>query len=131
MITSREQTHRLWAQVNDELCQGVIESCDTSSGNLWIHITGPRNKWVVVCAGAMKIASIPEIKPEMSLNPEYFVGHTVNVVRPTFDEEIFWDVEPADAFMSIDYVSMEIMGQHFQFLLQIEKFGLTKLDDIN
>ena len=79
----------------------------------------------------MKIASIPEIKPEMSLNPEYFVGHTVNVVRPTFDEEIFWDVEPADAFMSIDYVSMEIMGQHFQFLLQIEKFGLTKLDDIN
>jgi hypothetical protein len=131
MITSREQTHALWSQVNEELCQGIIENCDSSSGNLWIYISGPRTQWVVVCAGAMKIASIPEIKPEMALNPQYFVGHTVSVVRPTFTEETFWDVEPADAFMSIDNVSMEIMGQHFQFLLQIEKFGLTKFSDIN
>ena len=129
MITSREQTHHLWGQVNAELCEGYIESCDTSSGNLWIHIVGPNNKWVVVCAGEMKIASIPEIKPEMSLNPDYFVGHVINVVRPTYDTETYWDVEPSDAFMSIDYVSMEIIGKHFQFLLQIEKFGLTKLQD--
>jgi hypothetical protein len=126
MITSREQTQHLWEQVNAELYQGYIESCDTSSGNLWIHIAGPNSKWVIVCAGEMKIASIPEIQPEMPLNPEYFVGHTVNVVRPTYDTETFWDVEPSDAFMSIDHVSLEILGQHFQFLLQIEKFGLTK-----
>ncbi len=83
----------------------------------------------MICAGTVKIASNPPIEGDFPLRPEYFVGHSVNYIRPTYLENPqLWEIEPSDKFMSIDNVTMEIIGQHFSFLLQIDKFGISMMD---
>lgn len=130
MITNSEDTHKIWRQIHDELTSYPIEGVDASSGNLYMYIKGATKKWALICAGTMKIASSPSIEGDFPLRPEYFVGHTVNYLRPTYpDTEKFWSVEPSDRFMSIDDVTIEILGQHFNFLLQIDHFGISMMDN--
>lgn len=130
MITNQEDTNKIWAQLNDELCSQSIEGIDDGADNLFIYMKGASKKWVLICAGTVKIASSPAINGEFVLRPEYLVNHNVNYLRPTYPDIInFWEIEPKDRFMSIDNVSLELMGQHFSFLLEIEKLGVSMIDN--
>lgn len=131
MIAGYEQTQRIWQQINDELLGCSIKSVDTSTGNLLIYVDGRKNEWVLVIAGRMSIASNPEMPSEMALAPEFFVNHFVNQLRPTYSEPSFFDVDTENKFVSIDNASVEILGQHFSFMLQCEKFGFSMVNQSN
>jgi hypothetical protein len=130
MITNSEGTYKIWDQLHGELSSYPIEGVDSSGDTLYMYIRGATKNWAIVCGGTVKIASSPEISGDFPLRPEYFVGHTLNYLRPTYpDTERFWDVESADRFMSIDDVTIELLGQHFNFLLQIDHFGISMMDN--
>ena len=129
MITSIEDTNKIWAQLNEELCSFPIEGIDDGADNLFIYMKGASKKWVIICAGTVKIASSPAINGEFALRPEYLVNHTLNYLRPTYDTIDYWEIEPKDRFMSIDNASIELMGEHFSFLLQIDKLGISMMDE--
>lgn len=124
---ANEQTNKLWTHINQELITYGITRVDTSSGNLYLFVTTAKNKWIIICGGLVKIASIPEIKEEdgHALRPEYLVNHSINYLRPTYDEIQYWDVDTENKFMSIDNVTIELLGPNFSFLLQIDKLGLS------
>lgn len=127
MDVANEQTNKLWTHINQELITHAITRVDTSSGNLYLFVTTAKNKWIIICGGLVKIASIPEIKDEdeHALRPEYLVNHSINYLRPTYDEIQYWDVDTENKFMSIDNVTIELLGPNFSFLLQIDKLGLS------
>lgn len=127
MDVANEQTNKLWTHINQELITHAITRVDTSSGNLYLFVTTAKNKWIIICGGLVKIASIPEIKEEdgHALRPEYLVNHSINYLRPTYDEIQYWDVDTENKFMSIDNVTIELLGPNFSFLLQIDKLGLS------
>lgn len=127
MDMANEQTNKLWTHINQELITYGITRVDTSSGNLYLFVTTAKNKWIIICGGLVKIASIPEIKEEdgHALRPEYLVNHSINYLRPTYDEIQYWDVDTENKFMSIDNVTIELLGPNFSFLLQIDKLGLS------
>lgn len=127
MDMANEQTNKLWNQINQELITHGITRVDTSSGNLYLFVTTTKNKWIIICGGLVKIASIPEIKEddEHALRPEYLVNHSINYLRPTYDEVQHWDIDAENKFMSIDNVTIELLGPNFSFLLQIDKLGLS------
>ena len=127
MDMANEQTNKLWTHINQELITHGITRVDTSSGNLYLFVTTAKNKWIIICGGLVKIASIPEIKEEdgHALRPEYLVNHSINYLRPTYDEIQYWDVDTENKFMSIDNVTIELLGPNFSFLLQIDKLGLS------
>lgn len=126
----RADNVRIWNQLHGELASYAIEGVDAGGENLFLYVRGATKKWAIICAGTVKIASSPSIDGNFNLRPEYFVGHTVNYIRPTYTEtEEFWELEPSDRFMSIDNVSIELIGQHFSFLLQIDKLGISMMDD--
>ena len=127
MDMANEQTNKLWTHINQELITHAITRVDTSSGNLYLFVTTAKNKWIIICGGLVKIASIPEIKEEdgHALRPEYLVNHSINYLRPTYDEIQYWDVDTENKFMSIDNVTIELLGPNFSFLLQIDKLGLS------
>jgi|LauGreDrversion4_2_1035121.scaffolds.fasta_scaffold218008_3 hypothetical protein len=127
MDMDNEQTNKLWTQINQELITHSITRVDTSSGNLYLFVTTAKNKWIIICGGLVKIASIPEIKDEdeHALRPEYLVNHSINYLRPTYEEVQYWDVDTENKFMSIDNVTIELLGPNFSFLLQIDKLGLS------
>lgn len=127
MDVANEQTNKLWTHINQELITYGITRVDTSSGNLYLFVTTAKNKWIIICGGLVKIASIPEIKEEdgHALRPEYLVNHSINYLRPTYEEIQYWDVDTENKFMSIDNVTIELLGPNFSFLLQIDKLGLS------
>ena len=127
MDMDNEHTNKLWTQINQELITPSIPRVDTSSGNLYLFVTTAKNKWIIICGGLVKIASIPEIKDEdeNALRPEYLVNHSINYLRPTYEEVQYWDVDTENKFMSIDNVTIELLGPNFSFLLQIDKLGLS------
>ena len=91
-----------------------------------------RKKYVAKCPSkwfvfSVKIASIPEIKDEdeHALRPEYLINHSINYLRPTYEEVQYWDIDTENKFMSIDNVTIELLGPNFSFLLQIDKLGLS------
>lgn len=130
--TDKADTDRIWNQLHGEIVSYSIEGVDDGGENLFMYIRGATKKWAIICAGTVKIASSPEINGDFNLRPQYFVNHSVNYIRPTYTEpemERFWEIEPADRFMSIDDVSIELIGQHFSFLLQIDKLGISMMDN--
>lgn len=130
MITNIDDTNKIWRQLNDELQTYPITGVEDGADNLFLYIKGATKSWVLICAGTVKIASSPEINGEFTLRPEYLANHNLNYLRPTYPEIIsYWEIEPKDRFMSIDNASLELMGQHFSFLLQIDKLGISMMDN--
>jgi hypothetical protein len=129
MIAGYEQTQRIWQQINEELQGASITSIDTSTGNLHIYVAGRKNEWVLVVAGRMAIAANPSLPESMALSPEFFVGHFVNQLSPTYSEPSFFDIDTENKFVSIDNASVEILGNQFSFMLQCEKFGFSMVND--
>lgn len=130
MITNLEDTNQIWAQINQELQSFSIEGVEAGGDNLFLYVQGAKQKWAIICAGTVKIASSPSINGAFPLRPEYFVNHHINLIRPTYPNIVrYWEVEPADRFMSIDDASIELMGTHFTFLLQIDKLGLSMIEN--
>jgi hypothetical protein len=130
VITNLDDTNKIWAQLNEELTSFPIEGVDAGGDNLFLYVRGSKQKWALICAGTVKIASRPAINGDFPLRPEYFVNHSVNYLRPTYPESVsYWEVEPRDRFMSIDNATIEIIGQHFSFLLEIDKLGISMMEN--
>ncbi len=127
-----EATNKLWEQLNLELSSFPVHTIDTSNNNFYLYINGKTNSWVMTFGGNVKIASLPTIDPNdlnFVLRPEYLLNHTLNYLRPTYDQFIPWNVESAERFMSMKDVSCEFLGPDFSFLLQIEAFGISMIEN--
>ncbi len=130
MITNLEDSNKIWRQLNEELASFAIEGVDAGGDNLFMYVKGSKQKWALICAGTLRIASRPAINGQFALRPEYFVNHTINWLQPTYPDNMsYWEVEPADRFMSVDNASIELLGQHFSFLLEIDKLGISMMEN--
>lgn len=126
---TQEQSQKAWSQLNEELLSGNVTSVDTSTGNLYIYVTGSKHKWVLVVAGMMSVATNPAVDESFDLEPEFFIGHVVNQLQPTYatNDTFDWDVE--NKFLSYNNLSLELLGPKYSFMLQCEKFGISMMED--
>jgi hypothetical protein len=128
MKTGIEQSNHLWNQLNEELLSGSIESVDTSTGNLYLYVAGRKNRWAIVVAGTMSVASNPAVDESFDLEPEMFAGYNINQLRPAYDDGQTWDVDQENKFLSYQNASLEILGKEYSFMLQCEHFGISMME---